>query len=179
VLEVPLNIQGYPVLVYDTAGIRAARSRAEREGVRRARLTGDSADLVLWLEDASGRSGDMPDVQAPTLRVLTKVDLLPDWRSSEQLGVSVVSGEGVAELVERLGEAARTSLGIGSGLVTRERQRLAIADAIECLEGIPGAVEEIQADLLRSAGDAIGRLTGRINVEDVLDRLFGEFCIGK
>jgi len=70
-------------------------------------------------------------------------------------------------------------LGSGSALVTRGRQKQAISDALEALEAIGGAAEEVIADLLRRASEAIGRLSGRVDVEDMLDRLFREFCIGK
>jgi tRNA modification GTPase len=70
-------------------------------------------------------------------------------------------------------------MGAGNALVTRQRQREAIGEAITALAAAPGAAAEVKADLLRAASEAIGRLSGRVDVEDVLDRLFREFCIGK
>jgi tRNA modification GTPase len=179
VLEVPLDIGGYPVLLLDTAGIREADSAAEVEGVRRARRTAEAADLVLWLEDGTLPAQSRAEVGGRSnWRVATKIDLAPP-RAGVDIGISVVSGAGLDELIRRLGKAAAESLGGGTALVTRRRQRNAIADAIAALAAAPGAAPEVEADLLRSASEAIGRLVGRIDVEHVLDRLFREFCIGK
>jgi tRNA modification GTPase len=189
VLEVPLDLNGYPVVLYDTAGLREATSMAEVEGVRRALRTADQADLILWLSE-SGRPSpppaDLPDI--PLWIVSTKVDLAAG--ENADAAISVVSGAGFAELSEKLAKIARQSLGRGNALVTRRRQKDAVLGALDAVKGVieprhgAGAVdplqgEEITADLLRSASDAIGRLTGRVGVEDVLDRLFREFCIGK
>jgi tRNA modification GTPase len=177
VLEVPLDLNGYPVLLFDTAGLRESTSAAEVEGVRRARLTAEAADLVLWLEDATLPVEPCPDVaERPTWRLATKVDLLPKQATD---GISAVTGVGIGALIDRLGAAAAEGMGAGTALVTRQRQREAIGDAAAALAGIPGVAPEIKADLLRAASEAIGRLSGRIDVEDVLDRLFREFCIGK
>ena len=182
VLEVPLDLHGYPVLLFDTAGIRDAASKAEQEGVRRARLTAETADLVLWLEDGTLPAASLaPLPDRPVWRVRTKLDLLePAQPQPDDLGISVVSGAGIADLIAKLTEAAEQSLGRGRALVTRQRQRDAISDAAKSLQGIEaGRAEEVTADLLRQASEAIGRLTGRVGVEDMLDRLFREFCIGK
>jgi tRNA modification GTPase len=179
VLEAPLDLGGLPIVVYDTAGIREADSEAEREGVRRARSAGAAADLVLWLEDATQPQGIVNDVgEAPAWRVRTKIDL-PGASSAGGIGISALTGAGMGELLEKLGEEAKKALGGGNAVVSRQRQKDAIAAAHAALEGVRGAPEEVAADLLRSAGEAISRLTGRIDVEDVLDRLFSEFCIGK
>jgi tRNA modification GTPase len=82
-------------------------------------------------------------------------------------------------LLARLGAAAATSLGQGNALVSRQRQVEAIGDALSALRAMAGMPEEVTADLLRSASDAIARLSGRVDVEHVLDRIFAEFCIGK
>lgn len=197
VLEVPLDLNGYPVVLYDTAGLRNTASAAEVEGVRRARRTADQADLILWLSDSENPSPPPPDLP-PISRwtVCTKIDLAPPSEGADA-AISVVSGAGLAELSEKLAEIAGQSLGPGNALVTRRRQKDMILQALDALNAIenPGhsasgtpdpfqsgsrpPKEEITADLLRSASDAIGRLTGRVGVEDVLDRLFREFCIGK
>lgn len=179
VLEVPLNLAGYPVLVSDTAGLREAASEAEREGVRRAEAAAGSADLVLWLQAPGTEAEALPvRSEAPVWRVRTKADLCPAPEPGD-LAVSAVTGAGLEELIGRIGALAAEVMGREPALVTRQRQREAIADALRSLDGIDCAAEEVAADLLRSAGDAIGRLSGRIGVEDVLDRLFAEFCIGK
>lgn len=179
VLEVPLDLDGTPVVLFDTAGLREAASAAEVEGVRRAKLTAESADLILWLSDSTEPAAPPLEVSGrPLLCVATKVDLARPGAGAD-IGISVVTGEGVAELIARLGSAASESLGGGQALVTRARQAEAIGDAAEALERVPDAAEEVAADLLRTASAAIGRLSGRVDVEDVLDQLFGEFCIGK
>lgn len=179
VLEVPLDLSGYPVVLFDTAGLREAASEAEREGVRRAQRTAAGADLLLWLEDCCQPTEPPPDVPGvPMWRLATKIDLLEPSAAMPD-GISVKSGGGMDRLVARLGEAAARSLGSGAALVTRQRQSEAIAAAVAALTAIDGTEDEITADLLRSASEAIARLSGRIDVESVLDRLFGEFCIGK
>jgi tRNA modification GTPase len=178
VLEVPLDIGGYPVVAFDTAGLREAASAAEAEGVRRARRAAEDADLVLWLEDSRLEQEALPDFgDRPVWRIATKADLARGVVGSPS--ISVVTGKGLSELVERLGAAAANAMPEGGALVARQRQADAIEAALEALQGMSAARDEIAADLLRAAGEAIGRLTGRIDVEDVLDRLFGEFCIGK
>ena len=178
VLEVPLDLGGYPVLVFDTAGLREAGSAAEAEGVRRARRAAENADLVLWLQDCRLPAEAVPDVgDRPVWRVTTKVDLRDGPVAG--MGISVVSGAGLSELIGRVGRAAVECMGRGSALVTRRRQAEAIETALAALAQAGEARDEIAADLLRSASEAIGRLGGRVDVEDVLDRLFSEFCIGK
>ena len=181
VLEVPLDIGGYPVIAFDTAGLRAAHSAAETEGVRRARQAAENADLVLWLEDCTQPPESPPEIEAADVwRVATKTDLAQ--RPVDGPAISVVTGDGLDALVAGIGEAAAKAMGGGSGgsaLVARQRQAEAIREALQALDAAADTSDEIAADLLRNASDAIGRLSGRIGVEDVLDRLFGEFCIGK
>jgi tRNA modification GTPase len=180
VLEVPLDLNGYAVLLFDTAGLREACSAAEQEGVRRTRLTAEAADLVLWLEDSTEPPGEawrVPGV--PVWRVRTKIDLSRERSADDVLAVSAKSGEGLDVLVGRIGESVAAATGCESAIVARQRQRETIGAAIVALAEVQGAPDEVAADLLRSAGDAIGRLTGRIGIDDVLNRLFAEFCIGK
>jgi tRNA modification GTPase len=178
VLEVPLNLNGHSVIVHDTAGLRDSLSVAEQEGVRRARSAGDAADLILWVEDCRAPPTPPPIVNAPVWRILNKTDLGPAARAHD-FAISVVTGAGVAELIESLGDAASGGQRPEPALVTQERQRAAIADAVAALSLAAVGKDEISADLLREAGEAISRLTGRIDVEDVLERLFAGFCIGK
>jgi tRNA modification GTPase len=178
VLEVPLDLGGYPVLVYDTAGLRDSDSAAEQEGVRRAKLTADAADLVLWLCDPAAGVESPPEMPVPCWQLRTKADL-GHGGDGEAMAISSRTGAGLRELEARLQDAAAQALGTGAAAVVRERQRVAIADAFTCLEQTAGVPEDVAADLLRSAGDAIGRLSGRVGVEQVLDRLFQDFCIGK
>lgn len=178
VLEVPLDLGGYPVLLYDTAGLREADSAAEREGVRRATRTAETADLILWLSDSTRDEERSPPLaDRPILTIATKIDLV--GVSPSGFGISSLTGEGLPRLIDLIRGKAADSLGSGNALVTRRRQKQAIEKALQALESLPGPSEEVSADLLRSASEGIGRLTGRVGIEDVLDRLFAEFCIGK
>jgi tRNA modification GTPase len=186
VLEVPLDLDGYPVVLFDTAGLRETENAIEQEGIRRAKLTAEQSDLVLWLHDLGS-----PDDSAATLidsvpvwTVGTKADLATDTGECCDLAISAKTGEGLDRLLERLRITAEAAMPVGSGtwLVTRARQAEALN---ECWRSLGNAVGdrnrplEMIAEDLRAASDSIGRVTGRIDVEDVLDRLFGEFCIGK
>jgi tRNA modification GTPase len=178
VLEVALDLGGYPVVLFDTAGIRPADSAAEREGIRRAQVAAEHADLVLWLAEPCAPCLPAPSFEAQTWRVQTKTDLAAAGAGPD-LAISSRSGEGLAELEARLQQAAAAAMGGGSALITRQRQHAAIGDALDSLRSAAGVQDEIVADLLRSASDAIGRLIGRVGIEQVLDRVFRDFCIGK
>jgi tRNA modification GTPase len=184
-VEVRLDVAGYPVTVVDTAGLREAEGLVEREGIRRARARAADADLVLWLTDIAGPDAGGPEPMAtPMLRIGTKADLgearQPD-RGFDLL-VSALTGFGLDELIKRLaGFVAEEFRPRESDLIVRARHRAALAACVEALAAAEAnaAQPEIRAEELRRAGDALGRLAGRIDVEDVLDTIFREFCIGK
>ena len=192
ILEVPLDLGGYRVLVYDTAGLRAVSGKAEREGVRRALERAGSSDLVLWLsapEDRHPPPDSMND-SAPIWLVGTKADLgyrddaprLPDVNQfAARFAISAKTGEGLAGLECALRDVASEAMtGDAAIMISRLRHKELLQAAVADLDAALAArEEEVIAELLRRASDALGRLTGRIDVEDVLDRLFGEFCIGK
>ncbi len=194
VLEVHLDLQGYPVTVLDTAGLRAAADAIEAEGVRRARARAERADLRLLLFD--GALWPNPDATTLALAdesalfVVNKVDLLPmpptTMRVADRpaLPLSCRTGEGFDRLLEALGEAAAELLAPGaSPLPTRGRHRAALRAGLEALERFRtapnGAELALLAEDLRLAVRALGRLTGRVSVDDILDLIFGQFCIGK
>ena len=189
VIEVNLDLGGYLVSVSDTAGLRGADDAIEAEGIRRAKITAQTADLKLLVFDA----GAWPELDAQTLEwcdpaalcILNKIDLLPknlDISDSYTL-MSVKTGEGADKLLQRLQEAVAERLGASEtpGL-TRERHRRELGLCVENLDRAlnqkqkPG---ELIAEDVRLAMRALGRITGRADVEDMLDVLFGEFCIGK
>jgi tRNA modification GTPase len=191
VIEVQLDLDGYPVTVIDTAGIRETEDPVEQEGVRRARLRAAEADLVLWMIDAqhkaSGRAGE-----APVWVVRNKIDLdsLGDsagaWRRAgdgTRFDISASRGDGVAELIEALVAFAREYFGSREdGLIGRERQRKLLQETAGSLQrciSVVGRGEELAAEELRAAAHSLGRLLGRVDVEDVLDVIFREFCVGK
>lgn len=184
VIEVHLDLGGYPVIVADTAGLRDAEDLAEREGVRRAAARAEAADLVLWIEDVAAPSPPPPFGARIVWRVANKTDLAPGAPAGADHRISVRTGDGLDRLLAGLGEAARNTLGAGEDVgLTRARHRealRAVALALdEALRGWDGLPDELLAELLRRAATELGRITGRIGVEDVLDRVFAAFCIGK
>ena len=186
VVEVSLDLRGYPVVIADTAGIRQAGSLAEQEGVRRAWAAAKQADLVLWLSEPRTWDDACEAVEArgyfedKLWTVASKSDLDPPGSPAGKIVISALTGAGLTELLERLAEAAEQGMGPDGALIARERHRRALADAASLLAQVHETQPlEIAADLLRSAGDAIGRISGRVDIEDVLDSLFREFCVGK
>ena len=194
IIEVQLDLDGYPVTVIDTAGIRAADDPVEQEGVRRARARAAEADLVLWLVD--GELGEGAHKSAgPAWIVRNKIDLdasggntsgidAPNAAElSPRFAISANRGDGVSELIAALVEFARGYFGSDEGaLIGRARQRKLLQQTEASLQRSIGAVgqgEELAAEDLRMAAQSLGRLLGRVDVEDILDVIFREFCIGK
>ncbi|MBX3520012.1 MAG: tRNA uridine-5-carboxymethylaminomethyl(34) synthesis GTPase MnmE [Xanthobacteraceae bacterium] len=187
-IEVALDLSGVPVVLIDTAGIRETSDPVEQEGVRRAMARAKAADLVLLLEPAGGASICLPTQPHQTLwRIQTKSDLI-DSDSKQSLtrngtlAISAKTGAGIDELLRRLAKEAERFAG-EPALVTRERQRVALREASARISsGLslakPGQ-EELFAEELRLAARSLGRITGRVDVEDVLDKIFSSFCIGK
>jgi tRNA modification GTPase len=231
VIEVHLDLEGWPVTLLDTAGIRDTQDPVEMEGVRRARARAAGADLVLWVVDASAAesAGAGPAASGPPVWLIrNKIDLIrqPDQRNESilQLGrrseatfmandrltdmvnqrlmddqqrnepkpgqselifaISAVTGEGFDALFAQLARHAEGFLaGAEPALVTRARHRRALEDALSALRRalkpeLAGR-EDLLAEELRIAACALGRLTGRVDVEDILDVIFRDFCIGK
>ena len=185
VIEVHLNLGGYPVILADTAGLRAAAEAIEAEGVRRALERASRADLVLLLLDGSA-DDPFPDVSRETLAsaslvVWNKVDL--PWPAERRgLAVSLKTGAGIPELIAAIAAAARKKLEGPKDAVplTRARHRHALNAAAEALARAVGAGRvELRAEDLRLALREIGRITGRVDVEALLDVVFRDFCIGK
>jgi tRNA modification GTPase len=200
VIEVHLDIRGYPVTILDTAGIRASAEPIEQEGIRRARARAAEADLVLWVTDvsAAGRTLEsMPELSAtaPHWLIENKIDLATCGAFERAVGkhedkfifsVSATEGEGVDALMAALaGFTGEYFVGAESAVVTRERHRQALDQTVAALDRAIGEIadrgprEELIAEELRHATSALGRLTGRVDVEDVLGKIFGDFCIGK
>lgn len=189
VIEVDLDLLGYPVTIVDTAGLRSVDDEVEREGVRRAKTQAKEADLRLLVFDATA----WPPGEDPaglghadeTLGVLNKVDLEDPgavaWRGRELVRVSALTGRGLDDLVREIAEiAARELRAVEAPVLTRARHREALGDCSGALERAAGGLEaELVAEDVRLAARALGRITGRVDVEDVLDVIFREFCIGK
>ena len=201
VIEVHLDLDGCPVTLLDTAGIRDSTDPVEQEGVRRARERATAADLVLWLVDSS-TGGEIPgDLLAQEFPnnakwiVWNKIDLVSLLRIKSLKSIvhkldypsyfiSALTESGFDEFLKALGKQSQEFLGSSEpALVTRARHRYALENAVGALdralnEQVP-IREDVVAEELRLAGRALGRLTGRVDVEDVLDVIFRDFCIGK
>jgi tRNA modification GTPase len=187
VIEVHLDLDGYPVTLLDTAGIRETDDPVEREGVARAKARAAAADLVLWVTDASDtKLGSIPAAEpAERWLVRNKIDIAPaidPQAAPKEFRISATTGAGMDTLLTALTSFARESMGaLEPALVTRERQRRLLEDAAASLgRAIAEADrEDVFAEELRMAARALGRLTGRVDVEDILDVIFRDFCIGK
>ncbi|MEI9990457.1 MAG: tRNA uridine-5-carboxymethylaminomethyl(34) synthesis GTPase MnmE [Rhizomicrobium sp.] len=185
IIEVRLNIGGFLVLVADTAGLRETRDAVENEGVRRALKRTEQSDLVLLLLDGSQDEplAGLPEgmVESADLVVWNKADL-PAPRRHEGLHISLKTGLGITNLLEILGKAVSERLGLRTEapVVTRARHRRALEDASAALgRALEARDAELFAEDLRLAVRAIGRITGKVDVEDLLDVVFRDFCIGK
>ena len=198
VIEAPLILGGFKAVLADMAGLRATSASIEAEGVRRARAWAEGAGLRLWVVDASGRSGAWREaedlVRAGDILVLNKADR-PAGKDRaavleraqaldlETLEVSALKGEGVERLLGQL--AARASQAASGGefpAATNARHRALLAEAREHVGRALAALDdgaELAAEDVRLAARALARVTGRIDPEDVLGRIFASFCIGK
>jgi tRNA modification GTPase len=200
VIEVHLDVAGYPMTLLDTAGIRDSNDPIEQEGVRRARTRAAEADLVLWVTDVSARGGarDQRTEQFPGSDVWlieNKVDLAAQRCGGSHTGkneykfnssISAMTGQGTDALAEALAAFAKDYFAsTDSAIVTRVRHRRALEDTVAALDRAiaqaakSGAPEELIAEELSAAATSLGRLTGRVDVEDILDVIFRDFCIGK
>ncbi len=233
VIEVHLDLGGVPVVLLDTAGIRASDDPVEQEGVRRAQARAAEADLVLWVTDATageagsvagernvppraalargslprarGRDGEGEGVTvAPasneevagsadsTWVIRNKIDLVAgssgvgdaEQETSPVFPISALTGEGIDALLSALEAFAAEHLGSTEpALITRQRHRVALEETVAALDRAlaepANGREEIVAEELRLAARALARLVGRVDVEDILDVIFRDFCIGK
>ncbi len=202
VIEVHLDLCGCPVTVLDTAGLRETDDPNEQEGIRLAQERSADADLVLWTVDATNSEPPAPPpglqgAEGPAVWVVTnKCDLVDhEPLESAQRGresfagyvhyqVSAKTGASFDALLAGLAGFADGFFGSGEpALITRQRHRGILISCVKCLEGALAELsrgrEEAVAEELRLATRELGRLTGRIDVEDVLDVIFRDFCIGK
>ncbi|MCE2509538.1 MAG: tRNA uridine-5-carboxymethylaminomethyl(34) synthesis GTPase MnmE [Alphaproteobacteria bacterium] len=190
IVEVGLDLGGFPVVVADTAGLRESEGAVEQEGVRRARARARESDLRMTLFDGKIWPACDPETRAlvdeNTLPVITKADLhakIEDPRIGDvaAISLSAKTGEGMDVLLKRLEKEITARMeGSETAPLTRLRHRRHLEECVEALERFPKATgPELAAEDLRLAVRALGRITGRVDVEEVLDRLFAEFCIGK
>ena len=192
VIEVRLDLEGLAVIVSDTAGIRDTDGKVEREGIRRSLAHAADAELVVWLTDIHAPEPLLPpelrDIADRILLVVNKIDLAADAAQpslpDDMIAISVKTGGGLDVLTSRIGAIARARVGSGAEdpVITQDRHRRLIEASITDIETfLAGDANhvEIRAEDLRRAAASLGRITGRIDVEDVLDGIFSRFCIGK
>jgi tRNA modification GTPase len=200
IIEAQFDLDGYPVTVIDTAGIRETDDPVEQEGVRRARARAEEADLVLWLVDESNGKSRQQGT-APVWTVRNKIDLdevgqrpsaagsadagdgALERKSAADFAISASRGDGLQHLIAALISFAHNYFGSGeAGLIGRERQRKLLQETAQLLRrsiSEAGRGEELIAEDLRAAAATLGRLLGRVDVEHILDAIFRDFCIGK
>lgn len=186
VLDAELVIGGYAVTLSDTAGLRDSDDPVEAEGVRRARLRAQQADLRLWVRAPGDPAGAAADYVRPgDLVVANKSDLgtVDPVGDLELLSVSTARAEGLSALHNWIEtRLARDLSGSDFPAITRERHRLRLTEALAAVEAARQALDvapEMAGDDLRRAADALSRVTGAIGVEDILGQVFSTFCIGK
>lgn len=195
VVEVRLVLGGYPVWLADTAGLREAADAVELEGVRRALERAQDADLRIWLLDSTDPDNAAVTVSRETsfepgdLLVWNKADLVEFSRADSGIGrehvVSAHTGAGVSSLVEAVSVVVKERLGGREApTITRTRHRALTLEALDHIRAARAAAEagvgyELVGEDVRMAARALGRITGKVDVEDLLDRIFADFCIGK
>lgn len=206
IIEVRLDLGGYPVLLADTAGLRESADRIESEGMRRALARAAEADLKLILLDAAqldagqlnaGQwAGPGPAIPPETaalidedcLLIANKTDLAPlppdaAYAGRPVLPLSAETGAGLEAVLAALEAEVATRYGLtGSAQLTRARHREALTDCLAALDRFLAAIDmdaELAAEDIRLAARSLGRITGRVGVEDMLDIVFRDFCIGK
>jgi len=186
VIEVAIDLGGYPIVLADTAGLRDSADAIEQEGKRRAVQRAEQAEIRLFVfdiahpADAAGASA-WPG--ADTILVANKIDLAraaDTDLSPPALPVSALTGEGIDRLLTLLGERVAQTYRIEAPVLTRARHRQALEEATASLQrSFFATLPELRAEDLRLALRSLGRITGAVDVEDLLDVIFRDFCIGK
>jgi tRNA modification GTPase len=179
-VEVALDLSGVAAILVDTAGLRDTVDPIEAEGIKRARQRAANADLVLRVVGADYPDGDV--AETPSVLVINKIDLgVPDWAPADAHLVSATQGQGIAALQQWLTSWAAEVLRPGEpALLSHARHRAAFADAADLLRDAAAQDDAVlRAESLRLAARALGRIAGRVDVDDVLDHIFARFCIGK
>jgi tRNA modification GTPase len=190
IVEVHLDIQGYPVIVADTAGLRTAGDPVEQEGIERAMSRAESADLIIALFDIN----KLPDFDGFTSNLLkknsilvaSKADMAQDWQEKfcqekGLLPISVYNQRGIDSLFNLIAQQTQERFTVSADpIITRERYRTALKSALVYIEKLDFDMPvELLAEKLKAAARHIGGITKKIDVEDILNELFANFCIGK
>ena len=189
VLEASLDLGGYPVIIADTAGLRASTDPIENEGIKRAQEWAKTANSRLILLEPSTEAGFLERLKPNPecdLVVLNKIDLLPrDFKKEETLAISLKDEIGLDKLLNGLKKiVSKSMVGQEPPVITRTRHREALQSCLNSIKSaktalLLGEEPEIVAEELRAATKSLGRVVGAVDVEDLLDVVFGDFCIGK
>ncbi|MDX8397913.1 MAG: tRNA uridine-5-carboxymethylaminomethyl(34) synthesis GTPase MnmE [Mariprofundaceae bacterium] len=187
-LEVDFEVHGIPIRLVDTAGIRESHDSIEQEGIRRTKAVAESADLVIWVADAT-QSETWQTTERYDIAVFNKIDLIDDSNTQHSLqpvqNISANTGQGLSEFIQQLAHLLGEQDSEGeAAFVTSARHRQAIELAQSHVQqALPMLLQEEQIDLaaleLRQAWSSLGEILGIGDVEYILDRVFSEFCIGK
>ena len=181
-LDAYLDINGFPVIITDTAGIRKAKTEVESIGIKKSQTKMNEADLILWLMDSSSEKNDgVPDnIRDKSVEVWTKSDIATP--SNKEVIISTKKDEGITQLIDIIGKYVEKGCRTEGSFITRSRHRDALEktkkNLLTILESDLLDVEVI-AEELRSAVNSLSRITGHIDVEDLLEVIFKDFCIGK
>ena len=189
VLEASLDLGGYPVIIADTAGLRASTDPIENEGIKRAQEWAKTANSRLILLEPSTEAGFLERLKPNPecdLVILNKIDLLPrDFKKEETLAISLKDEIGLDKLLNGLKKiVSKSMVGQEPPVITRTRHREALQSCLNSIKSaktalLLGEEPEIVAEELRAATKSLGRVVGAVDVEDLLDVVFGDFCIGK
>ncbi len=185
VIEVYMEIAGYPVLIADTAGIRDTDEEIESEGIKRAKDNANKADLILFLFDGS-KDEDIKTVVSEfahkeSIVIINKSDI-SDSDYNGAVKISAKTGDGVDALLEKIKDIVGDTMNIGEApVLTRQRHKQALEESVISLNR---AIEyhqhmDMMAEDIRLASRALGKITGQVMVDEVLEIIFSDFCIGK
>lgn len=172
-VEARLDVSGIPVMLVDTAGLRESKDVVEAIGIERAEAAIAGADIVLWL------GSDLPPSHPQVIDIHARCDVRNDHARVDAIAVSAVTGKGIAEVLESIANTAANLLPPPDSAALNRRQAELIAEAVDAMILVEEADALLTAEALRQALFAIDRLSGRQSVDDVLDELFGRFCLGK
>ena len=184
-IDINLDIKGYPVIITDTAGIRETDNPIEKQGIEIAKEKIETADIIINLYDATNSTFDSNLDKEKTIYVANKIDKLTEVElqklPSSHLKISAKQNIGIDELVENILSIIKDNFANSSNyLITRERYRIALEECLEYLNSFSLYKEiELSAEDIRLACRSIGKITGYVEVDEILDKIFGSFCIGK
>jgi tRNA modification GTPase len=184
-----IDIEGVPLHIIDTAGLRDAGDPIETIGISRAWASIENADLVLWISDATGPATKSAETAlisrlpsgVPQIHVCNKIDLAPPPPDFDGAAISAKTGEGIDELKRRILHAIGWNATAEDTILARERHLLALVSAATHLDRTVelGRSPELLAEELKLAQNHLSSITGEFTADELLGRIFSRFCIGK